>query len=320
VSLKLKLLRGRPMKKITTLLNALFIFLFTISSFACTGKFSKPDGNLKVLHEKTFEISPGKDLRLDTSVGDVVITGWDKSEVYVKILGNKKAMEKMEFDFDNDENYVEIIAKKEGFFNFWGEGINLRFEIQVPATFNNEVHTSGGDIKLFGVNGDNLLKTSGGDVFVKNTEGELDISTSGGDIVLDKNKGNIEASTSGGDIEGRDFYGNLYVSTSGGNIRLKGSNSKIIAETSGGNIALEYEGTNKGIELSTSGGDIMVKLPSDFNASALMSTSGGDISCNLTANNAKKISSTKFEADLNNGGNRFILKTSGGDIVVEKSL
>ena len=308
------------MKIVVKSLNILFILLFTVTSFACTGNYSRGDGNLKVLQEKTFQISPGKDLKLDTSVGDIMITAWDKSEVYVKILGNKKAMEKMEFSFDNDENFVEIIAKKEGFFNFWGSGINLRFEIQVPATFNNEVHTSGGDIKLFSVKGNNFLKTSGGNIFVKNTEGELNISTSGGEIVLDNNKGNIEASTSGGDIEGKDFLGNLNVSTSGGNIHLKGSNSKIIAETSGGNIDLEYEGENKGIELSTSGGDILVKLPPDFNASALMSTSGGDISCNLTANNAKKISSTKFEADLNNGGNRLIVKTSGGDIVVEKSF
>jgi hypothetical protein len=306
------------MKIIVKSLNAFFILIFTVSNFACTVN-SRNDGNLKVIHEKTFEISPGKDLRLDVSVGDVVITSWDKPQVYVKILGNKKAMEKMDFSFDNDENYVEIIAKKEGFFNFWGSGISLRFEINVPSSFNNEVHTSGGDIRLFSVKGKNLLNTSGGIIFVKNTEGELNISTSGGDIVLDNNKGNMEASTSGGNIEGKDFLGNLYVSTSGGNISLKGSNSKIMAETSGGNISLEYEGPNKGIELSTSGGNIMVKLPSDFNASALMSTSGGDISCNLTANNAKKISSTKFEADLNNGGNRLIVKTSGGDIVVEKN-
>ena len=308
------------MKRIIKPFNTLFILLFTVSSFACINKNYRSDGNLKVLHEKTFEISPGKDLKLDASVGDVVITSWDKSEVYVKILGDKRAMDKIDFSFDNDENFVEIIAKKEGFFNFWGNGINLRFEIQVPSTFNNDVHTSGGDIKLFGVKGHNYLKTSGGDIFIKNTEGELDISTSGGNIVLDKNRGNIEASTSGGNIEGKDFSGNLNVSTSGGNIHLKGSNSKIMAETSGGNVFLEYEGKNKGIELSTSGGDIEVKLPSDFDASALMSTSGGEISCNLTTNNARKISSTKFEADLNNGGNRLIVKTSGGNIVVEKNF
>ena len=308
------------MKKIFKSLNVLFIILFTTSSFACNVKYSRSDGNLKILHEKTFHISPGKELKLDASVGDVIITSWDKSEVYVKILGDKKAEEKIEFSFDNDENSVEIIAKKEGLFNFWSSGINLRFEIKVPSSFNNDIRTSGGDIKLSHVKGNNQLKTSGGDLHVKNTEGELNITTSGGDIILDENKGNINASTSGGDVQGKNFLGDLYVSTSGGNIHLKGSDSKINAETSGGDIVLEYEGKNKGIELSTSGGDIMIKLPSDFNASAIMSTSGGDISCDLTANNAKKISATKFEADLNKGGNLLDVRTSGGDIVVEKTL
>ena len=50
-----------------------------------------------------------------------------------------------------------------------------------------------------------------------------------------------------------------------------------------------------------------------------MSTLGGDIKSDFTGNNAVKISSTKFEADINSGGNSLILKTSGGDIVVKKN-
>ena len=49
-----------------------------------------------------------------------------------------------------------------------------------------------------------------------------------------------------------------------------------------------------------------------------LSTSGGDVSCNLTLNNASKLSEHKIVADLNNGGNEFYAHTSGGDIDVLK--
>ena len=124
----------------------------------------------------------------------------------------------------------------------------------------------------------------------------------------------FDLSTSGGDISSMHFQGDFEASTSGGDINLKGSDSKINASTSGGDIYLDYKGINKGIDLSTSGGDIQIRLPEDFNATANMHTSGGSISCDLTANHAKKISSTRFEADLNNGGNPLYVKTSGGDI------
>lgn len=279
-------------KNITTL------FFILILLFAYMNVLAR---DLKVLKEKTFQISPGKDLKVDASSGDVIISSWDKNEVYIKILGNEKAEDKMKFNFYNDENKVEVIAKREGWFTGWfSSGIRLRFEIKVPTKFNEKV------------------RTSGGDVYTTNVSGNLKISTSGGDIQFENVSGMFEVSTSGGDISGTNFQGNLDASTSGGDINLSGSDSKITASTSGGDIYLDYKGMNKGIDLSTSGGDIQIKLPDDFNASAKMHTSGGEISCNLTANNAKRISSTRFEADLNKGGNPLYVETSGGDISISK--
>jgi DUF4097 and DUF4098 domain-containing protein YvlB len=276
-------------------------------------------GDLKVLHEKTFKISSGKELILEASVGDIFITAWDKDEVYIKVSGNEKAEEKIDFTFHSNNQKVEVTAKKEGsFFNWFGSGIALKFEIKVPNKFNNKVRASGGDIRLAGVSGNNSLKTSGGDLWIKNTNGELKISTSGGDINLDDNKGNISAATSGGDINARSFEGNFSVSTSGGDIKLKGANSKIDASTSGGDIQLEYRGENKGINLTTSGGDIYIKVPEDFSASVKLATSGGDISSAIGVNNVKKKSPTKLEGELNRGGFMLNATTSGGDIVVGK--
>jgi hypothetical protein len=306
--------------KLTKLLFVLPLLIISTAMAGCRYENNNfNDKDLKTLHEKTFPISPGKELKLDVSMGDIMISGWNKNEVYIRVLGNEKAKDKIEFEFNANENLVEVIAKKEGsVFNWFSNGIALRFEIKVPDRFNNKVHTSGGDIKISEVTGTNTFKTSGGDVWVRKTEGELEVSTSGGDINLDENKGNISASTSGGDMTAKSFNGDLYASTSGGDIKLKGTNSKVEAETSGGDIFLEYWGENKGIELSTSGGDINIKVPSDFNANIKLASSGGDVSTEIGVNNVKKVSSQKLEGELNKGGSPLNATTSGGDVVVSK--
>jgi Fe-S cluster biogenesis protein NfuA len=305
------------MSKKALLIVSIIISAFTFSCARNHTYFG--DDNLPVLQEKTFQISPGKALELSTSGGNVEITTWDKNEVYVKIYGNDRAKSKVEFTFNNNEDRVEVIAKtKNSFLGFGNSGIRMKFEVKVPANFNPKINTSGGNIKLVDLKGNPDLKTSGGNIYVRNTSGNIRTNTSGGEIEVEKISGNTKLSTSGGNISATDFTGDFDVNTSGGNIHLKGSESMIHAETSGGDIHLDYTGQNKGIDLRTSGGNISIDLPSDFNASALLSTSGGRVSCNFAGNKAVKISSSRYEADINNGGNQLIAKTSGGDVKVSK--
>ena len=303
------------MKKKNIFLPLLFTILFTLLCI----QTAFPQ-ELSLLHEKTFATSPGKLLKIEAQSGSVKVETWDKNDVYVKVLGNDKAKEKLEFKFEEEDWGVYISAKKKGgFWSFnWGKSPHVRFEIMVPKSYNAKVSTSGGNIGIKNLTGNIEGKTSGGDLKLYDNVGNTNASTSGGDIIIKNNKGNTKASTSGGDISVVDFNGDLEVATSGGDIEMKGGNARIDASTSGGDVKLDYWGENLGIDLSTSGGDIDVFLPVDFSAKANLKTSGGDISCDLSTNNVIKISSSRFEADLNKGGKSLICRTSGGDIQVRK--
>ncbi len=305
---------------IEELLFFFFITLLSFLSFTC-GRYTELDNsNFEVLQEKTFNTSHGKDFTLKAFSGDVIITTSDEPQVYVKILGNERAKKKVEFKFKNTDEGVAVIAERRdgwNFFNF-GSGIKLRFEVRLPKNYNADVSSSGGDISLADLNGNIDFRSSGGDIRVKNSNGQAQVTTSGGDINLDNTSGNFELKTSGGDIKNIRFNGNVSASTSGGDIIMEGANGKIDAATSGGEITLNYSGQNMGISLISSGGDIKVKLPNDFNAQAKMYASGGDIECSFSGNNVQRISSSRYEADFNNGGQELLLKTSGGDIIVSK--
>ena len=239
--------------------------------------------SLETLHYRTFKISAGKNLLLDTESGDITITPWEKNEVEVKILGNERARERMKFSFDADDNKIKVSGKRDGSGWSWFSNMELKYEIQVPANFNIDISTAGGDIKAGGVSGTILLNTSGGDIWTDRCTGSIELKTSGGDI-------------------------NIYT-----------SNSPVIARTSGGDIELEYSGANKGIELKTSGGDITVKVSSDIRASIELSTSGGHVSnSGIKINNATKMSRTKIFGEINGGGEKLIARTSGGDVELKK--
>lgn len=275
-------------------------------------------GQLKVLHEKTFPSAAGKQLKVEVSSGDVYISTWDKQEVYIKISGNRKAEEKMHFSFENRDGNVELYAKRSGFNFFSWSNINVKYEIILPKRFYPSVKTSGGNLTLSDLKGNVYFRTSGGNISIDKLEGDVNSETSGGNITLGLIKGNTKISTSGGDIKAKWFEGNIEAHTSGGNITMSGQSGKVYAETSGGDVKLYFQGENKGISLHTSGGDIGIYLPADFCANAHLSTSGGDISCELNTSNVVKITSSKFEANLNSGGAELIAKTSGGDIRVKK--
>jgi DUF4097 and DUF4098 domain-containing protein YvlB len=263
--------------KFSTVYFLTFVLICGLTTIPACTHYKGADS--KQIREKSFLISPGKKLNLNTDAGDIEITPWDKPGVYIRVIGNKNAEEKFSYDFSANSDEVKIEVEKKGGWS-WFADIKLKFEIKVPTNFNIYAITSGGDIKLGGIKGDIALKTSGGDIW------------------------------------GDRFEGNFVAKTSGGDITLFCDNAKIDANTSGGDIELEYTGTNKGIELKTSGGDINIKVPQNFDADVDLRTSGGEVDCKPPLNNVKRLSETKAIGSINKGGAPLVANTSGGDISV----
>ena len=274
------------MEKISTVKSVIILLLF-FSISACNGPRIKifPD-QLGLISERGFSISQGNDLRIDVGGADVSITSWDRSEVYFRVFGNENAKERLELIFDSHDSYIEHTTKlKESPFGS-SPSIETKYEVMIPQKFNTDIHTSGGDIILSGVDGISKLHSSGGDVVCEKIFGTLDISSGGGDI------------------------------------RLVGGNAKITTSAAGGDIDFDYYGENLGIYLSSGGGDITLILPEFFNADIELSTPGGDITCTLLMNNINKMITAAYKkeivAQLNEGGNKLEAYAGGGDIVISK--
>ncbi len=293
----------------------LVIVLLTICGLLVSGT---NDAIGQTIHEKSFEVSPGQQIQLEADLGDVRISTWNENTVYVLVKGNRKAKEKVDFEFEQTSEGIFIKADKEGSGWFsWFKGLELKFDIKVPEEFDAYIYTSGGDVEVYDLQGEGELKTSGGDVDLVNCEGSFELKTSGGDIKAEDVKGPLLMATSGGDVKTRNHTGDAEARTSGGDIRLDVFDGKVSAGTSGGDVTLYYGGNNQGIKLKTSGGDIQVYVEDDFGANAELKTSGGDIRVRLPETRTDHVSSSKFVGEINGGGASIECRTSGGDITLK---
>jgi DUF4097 and DUF4098 domain-containing protein YvlB len=261
---------------------------------------------------KTFPAAGIKAVESETSGGNVSVygqaTGDARVEMYVqRDNGWGSGMSKEEIQKRLDEQYDITIDKqgeklvatahqKRNWDNNWRHGLSISFVIYVPTAVSSHVRTSGGNIEMkeltgnenFQTSGGNLdidhlsgtilgrtsggnvaihnshddidLRTSGGNMEAMYCEGKIQMETSGGNVSLRGVKGSIHASTSGGEVEGGKITGNLDAHTSGGNIDLDDVAASLSASTSGGNIRVHFLST-KSVDLSNSSGDISLSLP-----------------------------------------------------------
>src|ERR1700761_340287 len=261
---------------------------------------------------KTFPAAGIKSVETETSGGNISVhgqaTGDARVEMYVHTNNGWGAgISKEELQKRLDEGYDITVAvqegklvatahQKHGWENNWRHGVSVSFVVYAPTAVSSHVRTSGGNIEMkdlagnenFHTSGGNLDvehlsgtvvgRTSGGNVTIRNShddidlqtsggnmeamycEGKIQLGTSGGNVSLRGVKGTIHASTSGGEVEGEKITGDLDAHTSGGNIDLTDVAAGLTASTSGGNIRVRFIST-KSVDLSNSSGDISLQLP-----------------------------------------------------------
>jgi DUF4097 and DUF4098 domain-containing protein YvlB len=233
-----------------------------------------------------------KSILSETAGGNISVTGVNASEAKIEVyavpnnyrknaLSESEIRERMKNDYDltveTSNNKLTAIAKAKDRKMDWRKALSFSFKIFVPGNVSTDLSTSGGNIDLENLTGDQKFSTSGGNLHIGRVDGKIDGTTSGGNIDLENSKSNdADLTTSGGNIQARNSDGKLRLTTSGGSLELEYLKGEIKATTSGGNVS----GKNVDGELiaSTSGGNVHL---TDLLCSVDASTSGGNISVSI---------------------------------------
>jgi hypothetical protein len=151
--------------------------------------------------------------------------------------------------------------------------VGAEFDIKLPARFNLDVETQGGDIGLQGpLQGEARLTTAGGDIHATDISGPIRVETAGGGISLGNLGARAEARTAGGSIQIGNIRGDATIETSGGEIHVGQVEGTLRAETAGGDVVIG--GAAGQVDAQTAGGQIQV---GPTGGSVRAETAGGSI-------------------------------------------
>src|SRR6266853_1191672 len=219
---------------------------------------------------RIFTVKPGGKLILKVDRGSVHVTTSDTDKVDIKITRElkrasaaeaKMVFEQHKIELSSTDNEVKIEAqnpqKHFGFSSPFNR-LHVDYTIAIPAKFDIDVETAGGNIDVADLDGKAVVQTSGGNLRVKDAYGPVTAHTSGGnvsaqlstqptaDCSLTTSGGNVDvllasnlaldlkARTSGGRVNS-DFPGTLNKEKTRLTAKLNGGGTALALETSGGN-------------------------------------------------------------------------------------
>jgi hypothetical protein len=281
---------------------------------------------------KTFTVHPGGRLTMDVDRGSIEIDTQPGGTVRIEVAfrregwsGSKlrRFIDDFGLDFSQSGDAVTVRTG-----DGWDDGgswfsgrrnPDVHFHVTVPPAFDAELRTSGGSIRVGDLQGRVTAKTSGGSLDFGNIRGTVLGKTSGGSIRIGDCSGDLDVHTSGGGIRVGHTNGSVQARTSGGSIELEAVDGAVTAQTSGGSIhASLTKSPSADCLFETSGGGITVSAPADLKADLDAQTSGGRVSTDFPVTVTGELNPQKLFAEINGGGPRLTLRTSGGGIRLEK--
>jgi DUF4097 and DUF4098 domain-containing protein YvlB len=256
--------------------------------------------------DKRFPGLPGGTLTVDTDYGGVSISGTDANDVVIRaaINGDHHLVDAFEIEAVNSDDGVMVKGRRAEYdwvdlSWMFGRTLEVRFTIEVPRTYHVQVRSSRGDLELRNFNGKAYAQTSRGNVEVIGINGQVDINTSRGNV------------------RGSGITGNVNLVTSRGKVTLEKVDGSINVRSSRGDIDVELAGANRGADVNSSRGDVIVRLPKQFAADLDVRTSRGEVECDLPVSSRSQSSSNRHQTlsgTVNGGGKLLKIETSRGDI------
>jgi beta-lactamase regulating signal transducer with metallopeptidase domain len=186
--------------------------------------------------DTTFQLSvPARaagTLTLDLKTGgNVIITGWDKPEVFVRASLAGRDWRRTRVTLQPSDGGATL----ESAYTEWGNSQSSHhvFEISVPRSYNARLSSAGGSISITGVDGIFTGQTGGGGINIQKANGEVDIRTGGGEVRVSNSRLNGSVSTGGGIVRIEGVTGNLNGKSGSGPVIYSKFSNTIINKENG---------------------------------------------------------------------------------------
>ncbi|WP_147377211.1 DUF4097 family beta strand repeat-containing protein [Mangrovibacterium diazotrophicum] len=324
------------MKRKLYAMIALFTALLSLNGYA------KAD---EATITKTFDLNQPGTLNASSSGGGIVVQSHNEATVviqaYVRKSGRllspsdddlKEILEDFDLDFSKSGSVITAVVKRKSRMNFWNN-VGISLTITVPREMSCNVSSSGGGLKIYGVEGTHEFsssgggvelanvsgtteaKSSGGGVKATNQNGDVRLSSSGGGVSVDGADGRVYARSSGGGVHLKNIHGEAEASSSGGGVTVSGEASAVKAKSSGGSVKVDISGLTKELYLESSGGGVDAVIHGGEKLGMDLDLHSDHVHIELS-NFSGKSEKNKVEGTMNGGGIPVHMHASGGNVNV----
>ena len=234
--------------------------------------------------ERTVSVSPGVEISLLNTNGNVEVVTWDQDSV--EIVAEKRvkarsdstaeeALEAIEIAVDESSGRLEIETRlpssHTGVMSWlFGRHVDasVSYELRVPSSARLDVRTVNGSVRSDGPEGEQTLRSTNGRITVEDAGGSVRAHTTNGSI-------NVEVIEAGADAD---------------------------------------------IEATTTNGSITLHIPPDLRGRLEARTVNGSVRTDIPVKLDGSASKRRMNADLNGGGGAHIgLRTTNGSIRIHES-
>ncbi len=294
---------------------------------------------------KTFELNQPGTLNSKSSGGGITVKTHDQSNVEIQVFIRKNGrilspsdpdvedvLEDFDLELEKNGSVITANAERKTNFNRW-KNMGIYFTIIVPREMSCNVSSSGGGLKISGVEGTHNFSSSGGSVKLENTagttkakssggsvsatkhKGDINLSSSGGSVNLELAKGNVYAHSSGGSVKLNNIRGNVEAGSSGGGVYVTGECGYVKAKSSGGPVRVNISNLSKEIYLQSSGGGVDAVIQNGDKLGLDLDLSAGKVNIDVQ-NFSGRVDKNRVKGAMNNGGIPVYMRASGGNVTV----
>lgn len=184
------------------------------------GEHAGADEQAQTQLDRTFRIKSGRMLELQLETGGVVeIVGWQENTVALGLHVGGRDWRDCKYEANESPSGILIVSRYAG--DRHSHSTSLRFRIKVPRRFNVKINSSGGEIKVSGVNGHIVGRTLGGDLKLTRLQGEVYLATMRGNVILCDSEVDGELITMSGQVLLHGVKGSVEASSKSGQVFYK---------------------------------------------------------------------------------------------------
>jgi hypothetical protein len=248
---------------------------------------------------KSFPVTPGGQLTLDSDIGNVEIKTGNSDTINVEIkrrfkVDNRQAADELlrnlTVDISQSGDDVKVIVKLVDDNNLTNRRkIQMDFRVSMPRNFNLKLRTVGtanignvqgtvtastaaGSLIIGDVNGPVMATSGGGSLTIGNVGGDLHACSGGGGLSIGNVGGDLHARSGGGSLSIGNVGGDLDARSGGGSLTIGNVGGDLDARSGGGSIIVGR--INGRVTASAAGGSVLIEEAIDANE---VTAAGGSI-------------------------------------------